>query len=60
MAKEKVKNKKPSQVWKMYKISSDKLERRHSCPKCGNSYFLAMHKDRRTCGKCSYTEFSTS
>ena len=60
MAKKQVKNKKPSQVWKKYIVSNDKIERKMSCPKCGSSFFLAMHKDRRTCGKCAYTEFTRS
>lgn len=58
MAKRQVKNKRPSQVWKKYKVVGDKLKKALTCPKCGNSYFLAIHKDRITCGKCSYTEFS--
>ena len=52
-----VKNHKPSQRWKAYKVSGDKLERtRKSCPKCGPGMFMAQHKDRITCGKCGYTE----
>ena len=27
-----------------------------SCPKCGPGAHLAEHKNRRTCGKCGYTE----
>ena len=27
------------------------------CPKCGESVFMAEHNDRRSCGKCGYTEF---
>ena len=57
MAKKKVKNKKPSQKWKKYKISGDKLERERSCPKCGPGVFLAKHKDRYYCGSCHYSEF---
>jgi len=26
------------------------------CPKCGPGVYLAEHKDRRSCGKCGYTE----
>lgn len=41
-----------------YKISGDKLERtKRTCPKCGDGVFLAEHKDRKSCGKCGYTEF---
>ncbi|MBS3138633.1 30S ribosomal protein S27ae [Candidatus Woesearchaeota archaeon] len=27
-----------------------------SCPKCGEGFLLAEHKERRTCGKCLYVE----
>lgn len=27
-----------------------------SCPRCGSGFALAEHKDRRTCGRCKYTE----
>ena len=27
-----------------------------SCPKCGPGFFMAVHKDRRLCGKCGYME----
>lgn len=41
-----------------YKIEDDKLVRKkRHCPKCGPGIFLAEHKDRISCGKCSYTEF---
>ncbi|MBI5229323.1 30S ribosomal protein S27ae [Candidatus Micrarchaeota archaeon] len=29
------------------------------CPKCGPGVHLAEHKNRRTCGKCSYTEMTS-
>ena len=31
--------------------------RNRSCPKCGQGVFMANHKNRWSCGKCSYTEF---
>ena len=41
-----------------YKLEEDKLVRKkRHCPKCGPGIFLAEHKDRISCGKCSYTEF---
>jgi small subunit ribosomal protein S27Ae len=41
-----------------YVIEGDKLKRvRRTCPKCGPGVFLAVHKDRVSCGKCGYTEF---
>jgi len=58
MAKEKKKEKKPMQVWKLYQVSGEKVEKKNKfCPKCGAGYFLANHKDRETCGKCGYTDF---
>ncbi|MEA3378502.1 MAG: 30S ribosomal protein S27ae [Nanoarchaeota archaeon] len=60
MAKKQVKNHKTSQRYSKYKISGDKIERKLTCPKCGPGIFLAEHKNRKTCGKCGYTEFSKS
>ncbi|MDP2217897.1 MAG: 30S ribosomal protein S27ae [Methanolobus sp.] len=41
-----------------YKINGDSIERANQiCPRCGEGVFLAEHKDRRSCGKCAYTEF---
>ena len=58
MAKKKKKDKKPMQVWKLYQISGDKVERKNKfCSKCGSGNFLAKHKDRETCGKCGFTTF---
>jgi ubiquitin-small subunit ribosomal protein S27Ae len=45
-------------VSKFYKINDDKVERtKRECPRCGKGVFMAVHKDRLTCGKCKYTEF---
>lgn len=45
-------------ISKFYKITDSKVERtRRECPRCGKGVFMAVHKDRLTCGKCSYTEF---
>ena len=40
-----------------YKVEggSAKLQNAN-CPKCGPGYLMASHKDRKTCGKCGYTE----
>lgn len=57
MAKEKRKNKKPSERWKKYKTENNKLIKSPSCPKCGDGIFLAQHKDRLYCGKCHYVEY---
>lgn len=51
------KNKPQSQKYKMYTIEGNGLKKRKSCPRCGPGIFLAIHKDRLSCGKCKYTEF---
>ena len=44
--------------WKLYEVKDGKLIRkRKECPKCGPGVFLAEHADRRSCGRCGYTEF---
>ena len=41
----------------LYEVSGDTLTRTHkACPKCGPGVFLAEHGDRRSCGKCGYSE----
>ncbi|HZD34970.1 MAG TPA: 30S ribosomal protein S27ae [Nitrososphaeraceae archaeon] len=46
-------------VYKFYKIDGDKLTRnKRDCPRCGKGVFMAEHKDRLSCGKCGFTEFS--
>jgi small subunit ribosomal protein S27Ae len=58
MGKKKRKKKLISKKYKMYQVSGEKIsEKNKECPKCGAGTFMAMHKDRLTCGKCSYTEF---
>ena len=43
---------------KLFEISGNTVERKNKyCPKCGEGVFLAEHKERRSCGKCGYTEF---
>ncbi|MBU2589471.1 MAG: 30S ribosomal protein S27ae [Nanoarchaeota archaeon] len=58
MAKKKTKNKVVSMKYKKFTISGGKIERKPACPKCGPGTFLALHKDRQTCGKCGYTVFN--
>jgi ubiquitin-small subunit ribosomal protein S27Ae len=42
----------------IFKVEGNKVTRlRRHCPKCGDGFFLADHKDRLSCGKCGYTEF---
>ena len=45
-------------IWQKYKVNGDKLEKaRKDCPKCGQGYALAQHKNRNTCGSCGYSEY---
>ena len=42
---------------RMYEVSGNSIKRKNKhCPKCGVGVFLALHKDRETCGKCGYME----
>ena len=53
------KPRKPSKLYSHYKVSGGALSARPIfCPKCGKGVAMAQHKDRKTCGKCHYTEFS--
>jgi len=57
MAEKKKKKKKQGRA-SFYEIKGDKIERKNlSCPKCGSGVFMAEHKDRHSCGKCSYTQW---
>ncbi|RLG53188.1 MAG: 30S ribosomal protein S27ae [Thermoproteota archaeon] len=47
---------KKTSAYRYYKMEGGKLIRLNKkCPRCGS--FLAEHRDRRSCGKCGYTEF---
>jgi small subunit ribosomal protein S27Ae len=51
-----VKKGKSYQIYKAYKIEGGRLIRKGGmCPKCEGS-LLGLHKDRKSCGKCGYTE----
>lgn len=51
-----VKKGKSYQVYKAYKVEGNRLIRKGGlCPKCEGS-LLALHKDRKSCGKCGYME----
>jgi small subunit ribosomal protein S27Ae len=44
----------------LYSTKGEQLVRTHkSCPKCGPGTFLAEHGDRRSCGKCGFSEPKT-
>ena len=58
MAKKKKKPKKAVDIKSLYSVEGGVLKRKTKfCPKCGPGVFLAIHKDRVSCGKCGYTEF---
>jgi ubiquitin-small subunit ribosomal protein S27Ae len=41
----------------LYETKGDTLHRTHrACPKCGPGTFLAEHPNRRSCGRCGYSE----
>jgi small subunit ribosomal protein S27Ae len=40
-------------------MQGDKVVRtKRDCPRCGKGTFMAEHRDRFTCGKCGFTEFT--
>lgn len=44
-------------AWEMYEVSGSEVKRKKSfCPRCGPGAFLSVHKNRKYCGKCGYTE----
>ena len=48
-------------VYKLYKVNGDKVERTNEvCPKCGPGTFMANHKNRKTCGKCGFTQLNST
>ena len=54
----KVVKKKGRSLSSLYTINGEKAERKNKfCPKCGLGFFLSLHKNRTSCGKCGYTEF---
>ncbi|HTT16342.1 MAG TPA: 30S ribosomal protein S27ae [Thermoplasmata archaeon] len=41
----------------LYEVENDSIRRTHlACPKCGPGTYLAEHADRRSCGRCGYSE----
>jgi small subunit ribosomal protein S27Ae len=56
--KKEVAKKKVSSKRDAYELGGDKVVRKKPvCPKCGPGVFMATHANRRSCGKCGYTEF---
>ncbi|ODS40912.1 30S ribosomal protein S27ae [Candidatus Altiarchaeales archaeon WOR_SM1_SCG] len=57
MPKKTSKKRPTSKKWEKYETSGDKLQRKNkTCPRCGPGVFLAVHKERNSCGKCGYLE----
>lgn len=49
--------KKSYKIHTLYEVQGDKLVRKNKfSPKAGEGFFMAEHKDRRTCGKTKYME----
>lgn len=58
-AKKPAKKKKGASLGKLYEKKEGTITRKNTfCPKCGQGYFLAKHKDRVVCGKCKYVEYT--
>ncbi|MBI5073322.1 30S ribosomal protein S27ae [Candidatus Woesearchaeota archaeon] len=46
-----------SKLYKAYEVKGNSLVRlKKFSPKAGEGFFMAEHKDRRTCGKTMYME----
>ena len=46
-----------SKLYKAYEVKGNQLVRlKKFSPKAGDGFFMAEHKDRRTCGKTGYME----
>jgi small subunit ribosomal protein S27Ae len=49
------------QRWKFYEVAGSALKRKNKfCPKCSEGNFLGKHENRLTCGKCGYSEITSS
>lgn len=46
--------------WNKYSIGEDgKLQRKSEfCKICGPGVFMAIHANRKSCGRCGYTEMT--
>jgi len=46
-------------VHNFYVIEGNTVTRKkRDCPRCGKGVFMAEHRDRYSCGKCGFTEFT--
>jgi|YelNatPaOPRAMG01_1025707.scaffolds.fasta_scaffold392643_2 ribosomal protein S27AE len=50
---------KPVKQHDFYKVATASLERKKTCPRCGDGTFMAVHKEEKKtryyCGKCKLT-----
>ena len=53
----KTEKRKSYSVKNIYEVAGESLKRKkQTCPKCGPSFYMAEHANRRTCGRCGYSE----
>jgi small subunit ribosomal protein S27Ae len=47
-----------SAKWSKYSVGEDGTLTRNAefCPVCGPGVFLAVHSNRKSCGRCGHTE----
>ena len=47
-----------SAKWSKYSVGEDGTLTRNAefCPNCGPGVFLAVHANRKSCGRCGHTE----
>jgi small subunit ribosomal protein S27Ae len=59
MAKKKKKKSPRIKKSAKYEVKDGLKRKSRFCPKCGPGIFMAKHKGREYCGKCSYTEWTS-
>lgn len=48
-------------IWKFYEVKGGALTRKNEqCPRCGSGTFLAKYKTRKYCGKCGWSQITSS
>ncbi len=58
MAEEAKPEKKVYKVSNTYEVTGDSIKKKNpECPKCGPGFRMAQHHNRKSCGRCGYTEF---
>tara|TARA_B000000557_G_C20465549_1_gene313183 strand:- start:250 stop:408 length:159 start_codon:yes stop_codon:yes gene_type:complete len=49
---------KTRKLWEKYEVKGEELVRKNPMSPKSPGDFMAVHKNRKTCGKTQYTEFS--